>query len=93
VQDELKIEIENVEGVSDDNAMCIVRCLAGTVNPGAAFKRAELRSGETVSVDLRVEKILRYGFETDILDPPHSAKIVIVCPSPRAVYDYRYIYS
>ncbi|MFJ4678443.1 hypothetical protein [Kitasatospora sp. NPDC088783] len=68
--------LERVEVASDAGAVCIVRCLQGTVSVGDIFHAGKRRdSDEAVSFELTVESIWRYGQPVEFVDAPHGAKV------------------
>jgi hypothetical protein len=71
----VRVGIENVEQLSDQVAVCVVRCLGGSVSAGDIFGIAVTEDGIHNSVELRVTTIWRYGRTVDLLDPPHSARL------------------
>ncbi|WP_196814645.1 Imm50 family immunity protein [Nocardia sp. BMG111209] len=55
----------------------IVRCVAGTVEPGTEFHYVQDPNGNRIPSILRVVRILRSGTEADLLEPPHSALMIL----------------
>lgn len=81
---EVRIQIE-VPGELEANELrgCIVRCLSGIVRPEITFSRVVDKTlGTEIDVSIRVLRIIRYGKEVDIVDPPHSAKLDLAIATP-----------
>lgn len=71
----IRVGIETVDQLSGQVAVCIVRCLSGSVSTGDIFDIAIAEDGIQNFVELRVITIWRYGRTVDLIDPPHSAKL------------------
>lgn len=78
---DVMLGIERVEYCSGSQAICVVRCLSGTVAVGKRLRvvdrESTLPSLETV---LTVVEIWRYGKPAAILDAPHTAKVSLSGP-------------
>ena len=73
--DQVVVYVDTVESVADEHAVCIVRAHEGVTTVGHTFNAIVNKSGESVPVSIRVDKMWRYGREVDILDPIHSARL------------------
>lgn len=73
-----RIAIEIINETTSNSAVCIVRCLEGTVSPGDVFDAARSADGQFHEISLRVTGIWRNEKKpTDLLDPPHIAKLAL----------------
>ncbi|EME55669.1 hypothetical protein H074_25095 [Amycolatopsis decaplanina DSM 44594] len=71
----IRLGVESVEQVSQEKAVCVVRCLGDQVSVGDVLSTAIFEDGTSTKVDLRVVTILRYERPVELLDSPHSAKL------------------
>jgi translation elongation factor EF-1alpha len=67
--------VEQVIDISDEGAVCIVRCLHGSVSTGDVVTMGETAEGQSLALSLKIKRIWRYEREVDFVDPPHVAKI------------------
>ncbi|MET9259496.1 hypothetical protein [Amycolatopsis sp. NPDC004079] len=75
--DKVSVYVQEVESVAAEHAVCVVRALEGTTSIGQVFNAFVDSTGDRASVSIRVDKIWRYGRETDILDPAHTARLEV----------------
>ncbi|MGA5323728.1 hypothetical protein ACPCIU_25230 [Streptomyces seoulensis] len=59
-----RLQVHSVEQESPSVAVCVVRCVGGVARVGQEFAGA-----------VTLDRIVRYGREVEVLDPPHSAKV------------------
>lgn len=84
------LKIEAVVSVDDEAAVCIVRCHGGVAYP--QMKLNVMTDGnERVRVNLIISAILRYERPAEILDPPHTAKIILTGEDARVVSRFPYL--
>lgn len=70
--------VEQVEQVSAEALVCVVRCLAGRVALGDTFDAVAVNGGKNVVVNPRVIELHRHeGVPVEFIDPPHSAKALM----------------
>jgi hypothetical protein len=83
--------VERVEQSGAESAICDVRCLAGVISPGDTFDTLTSRDGEDRLVELRLIGMWRYGQPTDMLDPPHAARVELAGPGAQALADAAFL--
>ncbi|MEV7549762.1 hypothetical protein AB0N89_09085 [Amycolatopsis sp. NPDC089917] len=71
----IQLGVESVGQVSEEKAVCVVRCLGDQVSVGDVLSTAIFEDGSSTKIDLRVVGILRYGRPVELLDSPHSATL------------------
>lgn len=81
------LEIVQFRPVGSALSECVVRCLSGTLRIGDVVSSHWAGDGTEVVVCLEVSRILRYGQDCDLLDPPHNAMLNLVGALP---YDARF---
>lgn len=86
-----RISVEGIEQMTANSAACPVRCLEGTVSLGDVFDTAVFTDGHLGSVSLRVAGLWRYGRPTDLLDPPHTAKLELTGRDALALPDITHL--
>ncbi|MFE6919615.1 hypothetical protein ACFVAV_01080 [Nocardia sp. NPDC057663] len=67
------LEVVEIQSAPSAQAVCVVRCLSGTVEVGDIATSGVMHDGNRISLSLEVSVMLRYGMRCDLLDPPHSA--------------------
>lgn len=77
------LAIESVVELGEQGVACVVRCVSGEVRVGdsasldlTGASSDSIAGGENIS--LRVQRILRYEREVELLDAPHAAKVELV---------------
>jgi hypothetical protein len=70
-------QVERVESVANEKAICVVRCLAGIITVGSVFNTTIDECGEPAQVAVRVDRIWRYGRYVELLDPVRTARLQI----------------
>jgi hypothetical protein len=73
--DKVAVYVDTVEALADDHAICLVRALEGETAIGHVFSTIVNKSGESIPVFVRVDRIWRYGREFDILDAAYTARL------------------
>lgn len=73
----VSVYVEEVEYVAAEHGCCVVRALEGTTSIGHVFRAFVDSMADPVAVSIRVDKIWRYGRESDILDPAHTARLEV----------------
>jgi hypothetical protein len=70
------VQVEEVESVRSERAVCIVRSLEGVTSKGTIFDFIE--NGDELSrVSIRVESLWKYGKELEIIDSVHTARLFL----------------
>jgi hypothetical protein len=67
--------VEAVLEIEDSVALCIARCVEGSLSVGDTINSARTATGEDVRVSMSVRRILRYERDVEFFDVPHIAKI------------------
>lgn len=73
IENSSMIEVVEIQAATSEQAVCVVRCLSGTVEIGDIATSGVLHDGNRIALGRTVSVMLRYGKHCDLLDPSHSA--------------------
>ncbi|MEU7306255.1 hypothetical protein [Streptomyces sp. NPDC007206] len=72
-----RLQIYSVEEKPEGAAVCIVRCVGGTARTGQRFTYVSAAHHSSGRSHMTLDRILRYEKPVDLLEPPHTAKVLL----------------